>query len=313
MSLRELLQTQTGASPDTIERILRNAPRRYKVYQIPKRSGNGTRTIAHPARELKILQRIFLSDVLNEVPISSIAMAYVSGRGILKNAQLHQKSRWILKLDFKGFFHSITPRDWDRAVTRTESLHRWREDKILLHRLLFWGRGTSVPDCLSIGAPTSPAVSNLVCVKLDQWLAEEADRRGVIVSRYADDITISGSNVPELKKFEKLIASRLERNRGIQFQLNDAKRGLYGPGERRMVTGLILTPQGDISIGRERKRTINSLVNSFRYGHLDVSEKLRTQGLIAFAKDVELEFFKSLEKKYGKAVIGEIVSFTPDD
>ena len=313
MNLQEILQLNTGASWETIERIIRNAPRRYKVYQIPKRNNRGFRTIAHPARELKILQRIVLTEILDPLPVSEIAMAYVHGRGILKNAEQHKNSRWILKLDFQNFFHSIVPNDWDRAVKRTPDLEKLRTSADDFHRLLFWGNGTPHPVCLSIGAPTSPSVSNLVCSKLDEWLLEEATEKGLIVPRYADDITVSGPSVPQLRKFEKRLATRLEQNRGIKLRLNEDKRGLYGPGERRMVTGLVITPDGEISIGRDRKREIHSLVYSFKNKETSIEEKLKIKGLIAFVNSVEPGFYRSLNAKYGAKTIREIKHFDPEE
>lgn len=309
MSLLDILQLETAASQETIMRILRTAPRRYKVYQIPKRNGKGTRTIAHPARELKTLQRIVLREILDKIGPSPIAMAYIADRGILKNAIAHQNARWILKLDFRDFFHSIVPSDWDRAVRRFPELNKWKPDRLFFHHLFFWGKGENVPRCLSIGAPTSPSLSNIVCYKLDQWLEGEANKRGLVVTRYADDITVSGPNLPALRKFEMALSGLLERNRGISLKLNPDKRGVYGPGDRRMITGLILTPEGQISIGRERKREIHSLVHSCKVGIADGDTWMRAKGMLSFARMVEAEFFETLARKYGQEVIGEIVRF----
>lgn len=41
------------------------------------------------------------------------------------------------------------------------------------------------------GAPTSPALTNIVCVNLDRRLTGLADKMGLRYSRYADDLTFS--------------------------------------------------------------------------------------------------------------------------
>jgi RNA-directed DNA polymerase len=306
MKLLELLNIETGASIETIRRIISTAPRRYKVYEIPKRRG-GTRTIAHPAQELKAIQRILLSHVLDKIEVSPIAMAYVKGRGIVANAREHLGQRWILKLDFKGFFPSITPKDWDRVARRTPALREFASDQELLHRILFWGGGGKEPQCLSIGAPTSPAVSNLVCVRMDEWMMARAHKRGLHITRYADDVTISGSNIHQIIRFEKQFREAMERSKGLKFEFNDDKRGIYGPGERRMVTGLILTPDNKISIGRERKREISALVHKVVVGKGSDELLMRCKGLLAFAISAEHGFFESMERKYGKQTISEIL------
>lgn len=305
MRLLELLNIETGAPIETIKRVISTAPRRYKVYEIPKRT-QGTRVIAHPARELKLLQRVFLHEVLDKIEASEIAMAYVENRGILKNALIHAEQRWILKLDFRNFFGSIGPADWDRAVQRTEALFELKKDRKSLHNLLFWGAGQREPRSLSIGAPTSPSVSNLVCAKLDAWLIRFASDSGLRVSRYADDITISGPNIPQLVRFETRLKALLSASRGLRLELNEEKRGLYGPGERRMVTGLIITPDGKVSLGRERKREIHALIHKFTIGCASVEQIMRGKGLLGFAKMAEREFYESIINKYGEDKIAEL-------
>lgn len=305
MRLLPLLNSESGAPESAIKRIISTAPKRYKEYDIPKRTG-GTRRIAHPAKELKELQRIVLHSILTKCTVNPVASAYLEGRGILYNAKIHCGQRWILKLDFKDFFHSLTPADWDRAVRRTDSLKPLSQDRALFHQLLFWGRKTSTPKCLSIGAPTSPMASNLICHKLDEWLQENALKRGLKVSRYADDITVSGSNVHQLLRFERDLENALEKNKGLQLELNPKKRGLFGPGERRLVTGLVLTPTGEISIGRERKREIHALVHQFGLGNLDQPTTMRIKGLLAFAHSVEPTFVDRIREKYGPDLVKEI-------
>lgn len=311
MRLISLLNAETGAPVSALRRIIATAPKRYKEYDIPKRSG-GTRRIAHPAKELKELQRVILHEVLDKCPVSPVASAYVKGRGILYNAQIHCEQKWILKLDFKDFFHSLTPADWDRVVDRTECLSSFSSDMEDFNKILFWGRKTVDPKCLSIGAPTSPSVSNILCHKLDEWLAARAVDSDLKVSRYADDITVSGSEPARLLRFERDLAKVLESNKGLRLTLNPKKRGLYGPGDRRMVTGLIITPNGDISIGRDRKREIHSLVHKFKMQSLDFGSVMRTKGLLAFCHSVEPNFVQTLREKYGQDVVSAIQSTFQD-
>ena len=45
--------------------------------------------------------------------------------------------------------------------------------------------------CLPQGAPTSPALTNVICLTLDRRLTGLADQHGLRYSRYADDLTFS--------------------------------------------------------------------------------------------------------------------------
>jgi RNA-directed DNA polymerase len=94
----------TGLTRSEVISIAQTGPKRYKVYEIDKRSG-GRRTICHPSRELKALQYFFLRGILNDLPVHDCATAYKPGASIRENATRHQSSRVILKTELHGFFH----------------------------------------------------------------------------------------------------------------------------------------------------------------------------------------------------------------
>ena len=169
-----LCSRSTGLTKAEVLSIARNAPKRYKVYEIPKRSGQGTRTICHPSRELKALQYFFLREILNTLPVHRSATAYEEGRSIKQNAEAHRLSRVILKVDFDSFFHSIRVANWEKFAT--DKFPDWSpEEHAFSQRVLFWGRGTASPECLAIGAPTSPRVSNVIMYELDEVLSAYAN------------------------------------------------------------------------------------------------------------------------------------------
>jgi RNA-directed DNA polymerase len=307
MSILEDIAIQFGATRGEIAKLVASAPRRYKTYQILKRNGD-TRTIAQPAAELKIVQRFLMEERLTLFPVHNIAMAYVKDRGIFQNAKLHASSDFILKLDFSSFFPSIVPRDLERVNRRQKPSPLEKSDLEIYYNLLFWGEGSYEPKRLSIGAPSSPMMSNIIMHALDCEAAALADRFGLVVSRYADDITVSGSDKTSIIKFETSFRRAISLSTSPKLQFNEEKRGLYSRGQRRMVTGLIITPQGKISIGRERKRTISTLVHRFILGSLSNAEVMHTKGLLGFALSIEPEFILSLRDKYNHEVINTIMS-----
>jgi len=137
--------------------IAKTAPKRYYVWEVEKRSGRGTRTLCHPARELKAVQYYFLEKVLRDLPVHPSAMAYVTGKSIKKNAEAHAQSRVVLKLDFADFFNSLRVSNWRRYAA--EHFPEWSQQELDFScQILFWGAGTYNPKCLAIGTHVSAAV-----------------------------------------------------------------------------------------------------------------------------------------------------------
>ncbi|WP_415015321.1 retron St85 family RNA-directed DNA polymerase [Brevundimonas sp.] len=296
--------------PADVARFLYAAPARYKVFDIPKRNG-GSRTIAQPSATLKTIQRYLLASKLRAAPVHPAATAYVTGKGIIDNADAHKANRYILKLDFTDFFPSIKVKDWRnyaRSGTFTEILI---EDSTAYERILFWGDGGFSPKCLSIGAPTSPHVSNMLMYSFDADVSQAASERGVIYTRYADDLTFSANSRAAILDTERHVTQLVRKMRSPNLSFNESKRGLYGPGERRMVTGLIITPERRVSLGRDRKRLISSMVHRASLGQLDVLQLSHLKGQFGFVIAVEATFLDTLRAKYGSSVIDRILEFDP--
>lgn len=310
MSLLPELVEYFGLSRSDLNRIIATAPARYKVYEIPKRRG-GKRTIAQPSRELKAIQRFVLEQKLSVFPVHAAAMGYVSGRGILSNARQHQRGQALLKLDFENFFPSIKVRDWILLCKSSnfDAIHL--EDLPLYSKILFWGakKKSIKPQCLSIGAPTSPALSNILMFALDNTLAATAADVGVVYTRYADDITISGPDIDQVRNFESAARKIIRAAKSPKLKFNEEKRGLFQSGDRRMVTGLVITPTKQISIGRARKREISALIHRSSLGQLDAKRRGYLKGILGFSLANEPEFVERMRAKYGNEAVDAALAY----
>lgn len=307
----EKLMDGTGLGRAELLKIIHTAPARYKVYAIPKRSG-GERQIAQPSRPLKILQRIIVDSLLNELPIHDAASAYRVGRSIRDNAEAHCASNFVLKLDFVNFFNSLLVGDWDAYVRRNLTKVS-AEDRYILRQLLFFGAGSINPRYLSIGAPSSPIVSNILMYQFDLEMSARCGKAGVNFTRYADDITLSATAIGPLLELENGIPRVLAKTKSPRLELKREKRGLYSRAGRRMVTGLVLTPDGNVSLGRERKREISAMVDHVRKDiNVRPAHILKTKGYLGFAISCEPAFLDRLRAKYGDALIDRILKYVAD-
>ena len=101
----------------------------------------------------------------------------------------------------------------------------------------------------------------------------------------------------------------LERTDSPNLILNDLKTVYMSRGTRRAITGLVVTPQGGVSIGRDRKRYIRSLLHKYsahlaaKNGPMAEEELAFLSGMLAFVLDVEPELYNRLAQKYSSDVV----------
>ena len=291
----------TGLSERDVLKIISNAPRRYKEYTIPKRTG-GVRHIAQPARELKALQRVLQSEYLDILPVHPSAMAYRIGRSIRDNALAHVENGPIMKFDFKDFFPSIRVRDWE-AYCSDRGLFSDHYERFQASQIMFYKPKGSGHLRLAIGAPTSPHLSNLLMFEFDALITEEVQKNYVTYTRYADDLTFSAKRTGYLTGVQSAVQKAIRQVRWPRLILNDEKTVLATTKFHRQVTGLILSNDKKVSLGRDRKRKISAAVHHAKFGKLDQKMAANLAGLLAFAHAVEPEFVSRLEKKYGREIL----------
>src|SRR5688572_29636325 len=134
MSLLDRIASGLALPSQFVLSVAHRADYSYKVYQVPKKRG-GARTIAHPSKALKALQRWLLANVISEWRVHTRAVAYRATVGILDNARRHQASRYLLRLDLQDFFESIRQDDVSNYLT--EAVHIGTRDWKPEDRALF--------------------------------------------------------------------------------------------------------------------------------------------------------------------------------
>ena len=278
--------------------LVRSAPRRYKVYTIPKRTPNKFRIIAQPAREVKALQYWAIRNILEYFPVHPSATGYRKGLNIADNVAPHVHSTFLLKLDFSDFFPSIKARDF-RLFAKTSG-RAFDEDEIeALVRILFWKPKGTNDLRLSIGAPSSPMLSNILMMKFDEEIAAGCARLGVVYTRYADDLSFSARRSASLQEVEQMVTGLCNRLNSPALTLNPEKTVRVSKRESRRVTGLVISNESLVSLGRERKRQLRAAVHHWFTGKLNSEERARLAGDLAYVNSVEPTFLVRLRERYG--------------
>jgi retron-type reverse transcriptase len=302
---------ETGLSEVVIQRIMQSAPHRYKNYKIDKRSG-GKRLISQPASEVKLLQRAFTELYLSKLPVHSAAMAYRPNKSILDNANAHVGSGSILKMDFKDFFPSIRKANWMSYCAEFSILENHFERELAASLLFHRPTGSSVMQ-LAIGAPSSPALSNILMFQFDEIINSEVAKDKVIYTRYADDLTFSADRSWNLIDIEKIVKRALREIAYPRLHLHPDKTTHVTTKFSRNVTGLILANDGRVTIGKTRKRALHAATHAASQGRLDGRQLQKLAGMLAFVHSVEPDFIAVLQRRYGFETIRRLQTIGSKD
>jgi len=293
------ISESTGLSRHYVSKLIRSASHRYKDYYVKKHT-EGLRLISQPSKEVKFLQRWIVDNIFVNLPIHNKVFSYRVGVGIRDIAKRHKNYNYLLKMDFKDFFPSITYKDIKHFLIN----HKKFFDINL--NLDDFDRICSIV-CknkkLTIGSPSSPIISNVILFSFDDYWDNYCKKQNIEYSRYADDIYFS-TNTPDLLfDFPKKIKRYLSEMKHPKLIVNDNKTVFTSRKHSKKVTGLVVTSDRNISIGRNQKRIIKSLVHKYCLGTLSEDKISYLRGYISFVNSVDPLFINALKKKYGKNII----------
>jgi len=210
----------------------------YRAFNIIKKNGK-KREIHEPLPSLKEIQLWILNEILEKIKVSPYAKAYVRGRSVKDNARFHKRQKKVLSMDLKDFFPSIT----FKRVLHVFRMIGYREDvAVMLAHLC------CVNDSLPQGAPTSPALSNIITSVLDDKIVEYTKEREIRYTRYADDLTFSGDfeEGDLIKNVERIV-----RRQG--FVVNHKKTRVRRRNQCQEVTGVVVNEKMQVSRNIRRK------------------------------------------------------------
>jgi RNA-directed DNA polymerase len=242
----------------------------YTSFVIPKRDGS-ERPICAPKKQLRWVQRQILDKILANVEPHDAAHGFITGRSTVTNATPHKGSALLLKFDLTDFFPTI---HYYRVVGLFARLgyavgdvrFRSADDSLSIAPVLarlccytpdptLW-RNALMPQ----GAPTSPAISNLVCRRLDARLAGLAERSQGVYTRYADDLTFSFKTTTLGVGRFRWWVDQICHQEG--FFVNQRKFRVIRASQRQVVTGIVVNDE--LRVPRDERRKFRAILHNCR-------------------------------------------------
>lgn len=280
----------------TLNYLLYRKKDNYKIFEIPKKSG-GYRKIKSPKSTIKIIQKNFSNHLYKSFKNHGASHGFCLKRSIKTNAEIHINKKYIINIDLQDFFESI---NFGRVRGLFLSSPFLANEEIATILAQICCDENSLPQ----GAPTSPIISNLICLRLDKCLSKFAKSNKAKYTRYADDITFSLNDKSKIVSFIKgpnTVSDELNEiivKNG--FNVNHKKTRIDNKyTDRQKVTGLVVNEK--LNLERRYIKKIRAILHFWeKYGLSEATKKFFGENKI---DDIYLSTF---EKRFIKSIKGKI-------
>lgn len=298
-SMLDRMSQDLKLDKEYIQKIINHSSYYYKDYTIPKSAG-GKRPIAQPSPELKTFQYWASHNILSHLPVSKGSFAYNKGDSIKKHAAYHANANFIFHTDIREFFPNIHPEMLTKQILsiqpKLEAANIWYGDLCEnVAKICFRKKS------LSIGAVSSPRVSNAIMFPFDEKMRDYCKKSKLLYSRYADDIYISS----DFYISPQVAADVSMELRRCGFEMNRKKTWFHSKKYRHRITGLIITTDGRVSVGTEMRNKIKKMVYERIIHHRGESDVVL--GYLSYLKNIEPHTYNHLIVKYSGYCDGDII------
>jgi retron-type reverse transcriptase len=269
----------------------------YHRFEIAKKTG-GVRCISAPKAALAAAQQWVLANVLLHVEVNPVAHGFVRERSIVSNALPHVQRKLVINVDVENFFPTITFRrvkglfhklGYSQQVATVLALLCTEPPRLpvdLRGKIYYVALGERM---LPQGACTSPAITNVLCRRLDRRLVGLASKHAFAYTRYADDLTFSGDNTTVAGRLLRSVRSILTDE---GFREHPRKTKLMRAARRQEVTGVTVNVRP--TIARAEVRQLRAILhNAAQHGLASQNREQRPdfaaylRGRVAFIRMVD--------------------------
>lgn len=269
-----------------------------------------TRNLLVPNERLKGCHEFLRLFLLDFLPLNKdVVFSYRKGMGTYDAVVRHAKNKSFFVCDIADFFPSIRrPRIKSTLCTAKdlcpiEDLDTWLDRIVDL---------VCVNDGLPIGFSTSPAISNAALMPFDSALQTYCDSKGLVLTRYSDDIIVSTQDSGTLQDIQEQVAALLRDTMQGEFSLHPRKSKFLHSGMKIKLLGMVLLPNGTVSVDASVKNDIEVLIHFYLRDRSKFADRVdgdphkaeaRLSGLLNYVNTVDQAYLDKLRKKFGVAVV----------
>jgi len=273
-----------------------------------------------PSKELKQYQQFLNFFIFDFMQVNTnVVFSYRKGVSVYDAVSPHKNSKYILTTDIRSFFlHISAKKIKELIINNKQNFLIFSEDiekyiDIIVKLVTF-------NNILPIGAPTSPKISNAYLYNLDNKLEAYCQEKKIIYTRYSDDFIFSSNNKDSLSELLEVLKQELKVLKYDNLELNDKKTKIQKQGSRVVVLGLVITPNGNITIDKNIKKDIEVLLHFYlndKDKFKDFYQKVygsdlkialeKVSGRLSYIKSIDKNFILKLKKKYGSYIVNSFI------
>lgn len=240
----------------------------------------------------------------------NVVFSYKEGTSVYKAVYPHKKNNFFLTIDIKSFFDNISKDNVKKTILENLDNYTINPDDIknnidsILNLLTYENK-------LPRGFSTSPILSNAILYKFDNKIEEFCKKNAIVYSRFSDDLIFSSEN----KINKNLILENINRelkNINSNLEIKSEKTKLTNKYNRIKILGLIILPNGHITVDKKYKKEIEVCLHYYLtnkeklYNYLETNNDkkiLRIYGLLNYINGIDKQYIQKLRKKYGNYII----------
>lgn len=268
------------------------------------------REVISPNQKLRAFHEFIRLFLLDFLPINAATVfSYRKGVSAYDAVVKHAASKHFFLCDIADFFPSVKRHRIRQTIlagknaSPVEDVDRW------LDRILDL---VSVDDCLPMGFSTSPAISNAALLSFDNAVQEHCVSNGLTYTRYSDDVLVSAPDQTSLNGIEEALSTLLAVHLDGELTFHGGKSRLLHIGSKIKLLGMVLLPNGAVSVDASVKSEIEVLIHFYIRDKAKFADcvngdpqkaEARLAGLLNYVNTVDQSYLHKLRKKFGATVV----------
>lgn len=313
-TLERLFDMITHGKYDFSDFLHCNLDDEVKIFEISsKKLSSQSRIVYSASAKLKDFHS-FLNMVVFEQLSSNedVVYSYRKGVNALDAVIDHRNSKYFFQTDIRKFFPSIDRELVAKTINRNKERIPVSDFDNYFDRVLDM---VCYGGSLTTGFSTSPLISNSVLIEFDDYFYKYCKSNHLVYTRYSDDLIVSSSKPFEID-IESTIIEKLGKLYRGNFGINKSKSRYSHIGQKVKLLGMVILPNGDITIDRKQKKEIEVLLHYYkedkkRFDKLidgDYQKGMaRISGILNYIKMIDEEYLNKLMKKYGVTLIDTLI------